>query len=102
MQLARVKGNVVATAKAERLEGQKLLLVEVVAPRREGLEWTGHHLVCLDSVGAGEGELVLVVSGSSARLAAGMEDMPTDAVIIGIVDSLHAYGQGLVLGPARE
>ena len=102
MQLARVKGHVVATAKVERLTGQKLLLVEVAAARQEGLEWTGHYLVCVDSVGAGEGEFVLVVSGSSARIAAGMKDMPTDAVIVGIVDSLHAYGQGLDLSPGQE
>jgi len=102
MQLGRVKGHVVATAKLERLKGQKLLLVEVAAARQEGLEWTGRYLVCVDSVGAGEGEFVLVVSGSSARIAAGMKDMPTDAVIVGIVDSLHAYGQGLDLSPGQE
>ncbi len=99
MQLARVKGQVVATAKLERLEGKKLLLVEVAAARAEGLEWTGRYLVCVDAVGAGEGELVLVVSGSSARIAEGMKDMPTDAVIVGIVDSLQAFGKGLALEP---
>ena len=97
MQLARVKGHVVATAKVEKLEGEKLLLVELAAAREEGLEGTGRHMVCVDSVGAGEGELVLVVMGSSARLAPLLGDTPTDAVIIAIIDSLQALGEDLAL-----
>lgn len=44
-------------------------------------------LVCADCVGAGEGELVLIVTGSAARVAAGM-DIPVDAAVVGIVDAL--------------
>jgi microcompartment protein CcmK/EutM len=46
----------------------------------------GNHLVAIDTVDAGVGETVLIVSGSSARMAAGMKDMPVDAVVVGIVD----------------
>jgi ethanolamine utilization protein EutN len=48
-------------------------------------------IVAVDSVGAGEGEMVLFCQGSSARLAPGMKDAPVDAVIIGIVDSVDVF-----------
>jgi len=47
----------------------------------------------VDSVGCGEGELVLFCQGSSARLAGGMKDAPVDAVVIGIVDSVDVFGK---------
>jgi ethanolamine utilization protein EutN len=97
MVLSRVKGQVVSTAKVENLNGKKLLLVEIVAARQGGLERTRKHMVCLDLVGAGEGQLVVVVQGSSARLAPGMKEVPVDALIVGIVDSLHAFGGRLEL-----
>ncbi|NKB70166.1 MAG: ethanolamine utilization protein EutN [Candidatus Latescibacteria bacterium] len=97
MLLSRVKGHVVSTAKVDELVGKKLLLVEIVTVREHGLESTGRHMVCIDAVGAGEGELVLVVMGSSARIAAAMKDVPTDAVIVGIIDSLQALGRDLQL-----
>jgi len=92
--LAVVKGHVVSTVKAPPLEGQKLLLVEILAATSEGLERTQKHMVCLDAVQAGEGELV-VVQGSSARQAESMRDVPVDALIVGIVDSLQAFGRPL-------
>lgn len=92
MLLARVKGPVVAPAKIKELIGQKLLLVEVLTSRSSGLHGTGRHLVCVDSVGAGTGELVLAVQGSSARLASGMKDTLSDSVIVGIVDAMRADG----------
>ena len=95
MVLSRVKGSVVATAKLENLVGKKLLLVEIITVRETGLEPTGRHMVCIDAVGAGEGELVLVVMGSSARFAPQMSDVPTDAVIVGIIDNLQAFGRDL-------
>ena len=85
MILARVSGTVVATRKDERLEGFKLLVVRPVNP--DGRE-TGGYLVAVDTVDAGHGELVLVVSGSSARMASGCADRPVDAAIAGIVDGL--------------
>ena len=61
-----------------------------------GLEATGRHLVCVDTVGAGRGERVLVVMGNSSRIAPDMEEVPTDAVVVGIVDSLQAADRVLV------
>ena len=97
MILAVVKGHVVSTVKAPPLEGQKLLLVEILAATLEGLERTQKHMVCLDAVQAGEGELVLTVMGSSSRFTPGLDDVPTDAVIVGIIDSLQASGRDLEL-----
>ena len=97
MLLSRVKGHVVSTAKVDTLTGKKLLLVEILTVREHGLEPTKRHMVALDAVGAGEGELVLVVQGSSARIAPEMKDVPTDAVIVGIIDSLQAFGRDMEL-----
>jgi len=83
MILAKVVGTVVATRKDERLVGSKLLLVQPVLPDGEP---RGAQLVAVDTVDAGAGETVLVVSGSSARMAAGLADRPVDAAIVGIVD----------------
>lgn len=85
MILGRVVGNIVATRKDPRLEGYKLLVVKPVAP--DGKEESGY-VIAVDTVQAGNSELVLVVSGSSARLAEGCKDRPVDAAIVGIVDSV--------------
>ena len=97
MLLSRVKGHVVSTAKVGTLTGKKLLLIEILTVREHGLEPTQRHMVALDAVGAGEGELVLVVQGSSARIAPEMKDVPTDAGIVGIIDSLQAFGRDMEL-----
>ena len=87
MVLARIVGTVVATRKDPRLVSNKLLLARPVDPRdRNRLE--GGYLVAVDTVDAGVGETVLIVSGSSARMASGMKDCPVDAAIVGIVDSV--------------
>ncbi len=86
MLLARVVGTVVATRKDDRLVGSKLLLVRTVDPR--GKDEAGY-LVAVDTVDAGLGDKVLVVSGSSARMAAGLKDCPVDAAIVGVVDSVE-------------
>jgi len=85
MILARVVGTVVATRKDPRLEGHKLLIVKPVTP--DGKDESGY-LVAVDTVSAGNRELVITVSGSSARMADGCKDKPVDCVIVGIVDSL--------------
>ena len=84
MFLARVAGTVVATRKDPRLEGHKLLLVVPVDPAGND---DGGYVVAVDTVSAGYKEMVLVVRGSSARMADGMDERPVDASIIGIVDS---------------
>ena len=85
MILARVVGTVVATRKDPRLEGKKLLLLKPVSP--DGKEESGY-VVAVDTVGAGYRELVLAVSGSSARMAEGCKDRPVDTAIVGIVDNV--------------
>ena len=106
MFLARVKGHVVATAKDPSAKGRKLLLVEPLKvdyddPDRAGsdhpgggrFEVTGRAIVVMDSIGAGEGQLVLIVQGSSARLAEGLNKVPVDAAVVGIVDQAVIHGQ---------
>lgn len=86
MIIGRVLGTVVATRKDERLRGCKLLLVRPIT--LQGEDESGY-LVAIDTVGAGFREKVLVVSGSSARLAEGMKDRPVDAAIVGIIDTVE-------------
>src|SRR3970040_2279172 len=90
MILGRIAGTVVLTRKDPRLEGKKLLIVKPVSP--EGGDESGY-LVAVDTVAAGFRETVLVVSGSSARMAAECKDRPIDAAIIGIVDTVHLDAQ---------
>lgn len=85
MILARVVGTVVATRKDPRLEGKKLLVLKPVSP--EGKDESGY-VVAVDSVGAGNRETVLAVSGSSARMAEGCKDKPVDTAIVAIVDTV--------------
>lgn len=85
MILGRVVGTVVATRKDERLLSAKLLVVRPMSPDGQP---EGNALVAVDTVDAGTGETVLVVSGSSARMAEGLGQSPVDAAIVGIVDSV--------------
>jgi microcompartment protein CcmK/EutM len=87
MLLARIVGTVVATRKDPRLVSNKLLLARAVDPRDRG-RLEGGYLIAVDTVDAGVGETVLIVSGSSARMASGMKDCPVDAAVVGIVDSI--------------
>ncbi len=86
MLLARVMGTVVATRKDERLLGKKLLVCRPVNPEGEA---EGAYFVAVDTVGAGVKEMVLVVSGSSARMAANFKESPVDSSIVGIVDEVE-------------
>ena len=90
MRIAKVVGMAVATVKDQRLEGGKCMLVAAADPAGQV---QGLPLVAFDMVGAGEGELVLIVEGSSARVAVGDANRPVDAVIIAILDSLRHDGQ---------
>ena len=96
MFLAQVTGVVVSTQKVASLTGHKLLLVEpmrVDPNNRERLVSTGRTFVVVDTVGAGQGEMVLIVQGSSARLTPETDKLPVDATIIGIVDRVHVLNQ---------
>ena len=89
MILARIVGTVVATRKDERLVSNKLLVARALDATGK---LDGNYVVAVDTVDAGVGETVLIVSGSSARMASGMKDCPVDAVIVGIVDHVDIAG----------
>jgi microcompartment protein CcmK/EutM len=84
--LAKVVGTVVATRKDPRLVSSKLLLARPMDPRGKA---EGGYLVAIDTVDAGVGDTVLIVSGSSARMAAGLKDCPVDAAVVGIIDEIE-------------
>lgn len=91
MILARVEGSVVATKKNAKMTGSKLLVVRplvIDSPAATEFRPGSSTLVAVDSLGAGEGEVVLIVQGSSARLGADDKDSPVDAIVIGIVDQV--------------
>lgn len=92
MFLAKVTGSLVSTQKVASMVGQKLLLVEplrVDEKDQSSLKPTGRSFVVVDTVGAGEGEVVLCVQGSSARYTPETKTLPVDAAIIGIVDQVQ-------------
>ncbi len=98
MFLARVTGSVVSTQKVASMRGHKLLTVEPfrVDPQdHTKLVSTGRTFVAVDTVGAGEGEMVLIVQGSSARLTPETEKLPVDSAIIGIVDTVNVLHKTL-------
>ena len=92
MIFARVTGSVVCTQKDEKLVGSKLLLVQPVDLADAA---KGNPIVAVDAVGAGEGELVLVVQGSSARQTSRTTGNPVDAVIFAIVDTVEQGGKAV-------
>jgi ethanolamine utilization protein EutN len=87
MKVAKVIGNIWATRKDERLSGLKLLLVQPLNVRDE--EAHSDPIVAADLIGAGVGETVIVVNGSSARSAVNDMGTPVDATVVGIVDDLE-------------
>jgi microcompartment protein CcmK/EutM len=89
MILARVVGTVVATRKDPRLEGRKLLVIQPVDASGKA---QGAYTIAVDTVSAGVGQLVVAVAGSSARMAEGCKDLPTDSSIVGIVDEVSMVG----------
>ena len=98
MFLARVTGSVVSTQKLSSMTGQKLLIVEPlrVDPKsRTDLISTQRSFVAVDTVGAGAGQMVLIVQGSSARMAPELEKLPIDTAIVGIVDEVSVEGKSI-------
>ena len=96
MFVAKVTGTVVATQKVENIVGQKLLVVEpyrIDQQTRDRLYPLGRTFVAVDTVGAGLGEMVLIVQGPSARLTPETKDLPVDTAIIGIVDRVDVEGR---------
>jgi ethanolamine utilization protein EutN len=96
MFVAKVTGSVVATQKVEAMVGRKLLVVEpyrLDPDTRHALKTTGRTFIAVDTVGAGEGEFVLITQGSSARLTPETKNLPIDTVIIGIIDDVRVDGK---------
>jgi len=99
MLLAKVVGTVVATRKDSRLEGKKLLIVSPLAPEdaeyaSEGgkarpVSGKANYIVAVDTVDSGFRETVIIVQGSSARMATTCKDCPVDASIVGVVDAVR-------------
>lgn len=99
MLLGRVAGTLVASRKDEGLDGQTLLVVKNVD--LEGQD-TGGFVIAVDSVGAGEGDMVLYASGSSARQTRATKDRPCDAVVMAIVDNWQIGDQQVYRKTAAE
>jgi microcompartment protein CcmK/EutM len=93
MILGRVVGNVVSTHKDAGLDDIKLLLVEKVEP--DGKKGSGDLVVAMDSVGAGSGDVVLLVAGSSARMTQATTGRPCDAAISAIIEQVQMDGRVL-------
>ncbi|MBN2413907.1 EutN/CcmL family microcompartment protein [candidate division KSB1 bacterium] len=90
MEIGKIVGTVVSTVKDKKLSGSKLLIVNITSADGKP---TSNHVIAVDTVGAGTGELVIIVRGSSARQAQNMETVPTDTSIIGIIDTLEYEGK---------
>jgi ethanolamine utilization protein EutN len=96
MKIGRVIGSVVASKKIENLTGLKLLVVDYLNDRLESLNKS---TVCIDTVSAGEGDVVLLCASSSARLTPVTKNVCTDNTIVGIIDCItvqnkHIYNGG--------
>lgn len=82
MLIAQIKGSIVSTSKNDKLVGYKFLIAEII----ENDKLTGRELLCVDGVGAGIGEKVIIATGSAARLGIDRPDAPVDASVVGIID----------------
>ncbi len=90
MNLARVRGTVVATQRSDKIEGAKWLLVEDCDSRGSG---RGEYLVALDLIEANRGQLVLLAQGSGCRWTSRTDDKPMDALVVAIVDQIDRGGE---------
>jgi ethanolamine utilization protein EutN len=87
MKIGKVIGKVVSTRKEGNVEGLPILVVSYLD---ETLSDTGKSAGCIDTVNAGEGDVVLLCASSSARMTAATRNVATDNTIVGIVDSVSA------------
>ena len=92
MLIGKVVGSVVSTQKDEKLEGRKLLVVQVHNQQNKPLD---QYVVAVDSVQAGSGDMVLYATGSSARQTTLTEGRPCDAVVMAVVDSWDLGGENV-------
>ena len=85
MIVGKVVGSVIATRKSEKLIGNKFMIVQPL----ETMKSETNQFVAIDNIGAGIGEMVLVATGSAARIGCDAEKSPIDAAIVGIVDEIQ-------------
>lgn len=105
MILGRVTGSVVSTVKVQPMVGHTLFTVEplrVDPQTKDRLLGVGRTFVAVDLVGCGEGQVILMVQGSSARMTEETSKLPVDAAIIGIVNQISAYGREVFRDGAEE
>lgn len=98
MFLARVIGQVVSSKKDEAMQGRKLLLLRPVLvdeTNPAAFKNGSNTIVAVDSIGAGVGELVMLVQGSSARKVKGLSPCPIDAAVTGIIDTVDVLGKNI-------
>ena len=98
MFLARVIGQVVSSKKDDGMQGRKLLLLRpMLVDEKNPSEFRAgsNTVVAVDSIGAGVGELVMFVQGSSARKVEGLSPCPVDAAVTGIVDTVDVLGNNV-------
>ncbi len=96
MFLGRVIGSVVSTKKDDKMSGRNLLLIRpmLIDEKNPSRLRPGQNtLVAVDNLGAGVDELILFAQGSSARQASGLNSMPIDAAVVGIVDAVDVLGK---------
>jgi microcompartment protein CcmK/EutM len=92
MKLGIVIGNIVSTRKEGNIQGLKILVISYL---NEEMKDTNKTAACIDTVNAGEGDIVLLCSSSSARLTAMTKNVATDNTIVGIVDSVSCRNKYL-------
>ena len=95
MNLARVRGTVVASRRSDKVDGARWLLVEDCDQKGAG---KGEYLVALDMVGAERGQLVLLTQGSSCRWTYRTDDRPMDTLVVAIVDQIDQSGDVVYAG----
>jgi microcompartment protein CcmK/EutM len=86
MQIAKVIGTVVSTNKSDKMLGLKMMVVKAID--LDTFEEKGAPIISIDAVGAGVGEIVMLVSGSSSRQTAITDAKPVDNSIVAIIDSI--------------
>ncbi len=95
MNIARVRGTVVASRRSDKVEAARWLLVEECDQKGAG---KGEYLVALDMVGADRGQMVLLTQGSSCRWTYRTEDRPMDTLVVAIVDEIDQSGEVVYAG----
>ena len=94
MKVGRVVGTVVSTISSPVFEGRRLLLCDLLDVKGRP---DGSYLICVDAVGSGAGETVLILDeGNSARQVLGMSTAPVRAVVVGVVDDVVVDGEPVV------